>query len=66
MVIYINETPIGIIATKVPENLYGFVELQDCERVSLMPHRTIEEVRSTEKPHIKRERLHTDLLLHNH
>ena len=44
VVLYINEYPIGIIATDVPESLYGFIELQDCEGVSLTPQRAIEEV----------------------
>ncbi len=42
---YINKSPVAIIATRVPDNLYGFIELQDCERVSLVANTTIDKVR---------------------
>jgi len=48
VVLYINEYPIGIIATNVPDNLYGFIELQDCEGVALTPRRTVDEVSELE------------------
>lgn len=43
LLIYIDGAPIGIIATGVPEKVYGFVELQgDCEKVCLSPVRSIQ------------------------
>ena len=45
LLIYIDGAPIGVIATSVPEKVYGFVELQgDCEKVCLSPVRSIQHV----------------------
>lgn len=45
LVIYINGAPIGIIATRVSDNVYGFVEMQgDCEKICISSNRTIKEV----------------------
>lgn len=45
LLIFIDGAPIGIIATGVPEKVYGFVELQgDCEKVCLSPVRSIQQV----------------------
>ena len=44
LVVFINGAPLGIIATGVAENVYGFVELQgECESIALM-HRKIQQV----------------------
>ena len=45
LLIFIDGAPIGIIATGIPEKVYGFVELQgDCEKVCLSPVRSIQQV----------------------
>ena len=45
LLIFIDGAPIGIIATGIPEKVYGFVELQgDCEKVCLSPIRSIQQV----------------------
>lgn len=45
LLIFIDGAPIGVIATGVPEKVYGFVELQgDCEKVCLSPVRSIQHV----------------------
>ncbi len=45
LIIYINGAPIGIIATSVPDRVYGFVELQgECERVALTRNRLVKHV----------------------
>ena len=36
LVIFINGEAIGIVATGIPEKMYGFIELQnDCERICI-------------------------------
>ena len=46
LIIFINGVSIGIVATGVAENVYGFVELNgDCDRVSITPNNTIKLVR---------------------
>ena len=45
LVIYVNGAPIGIIATGVAENVYGFVEMQeDCEKVCMQGNRSVQNV----------------------
>ena len=46
LAVYVNGAPLGIIATSVPENVYGFVELQgECSQVCTTQNRTIQQVR---------------------
>lgn len=46
LAVYINGAPLGIIATNVSDNVYGFIELQgECERVGISQCRTIQQVR---------------------
>lgn len=46
LAVYINGAPLGIIATNVPENVYGFVELQgECVQVCATQNKTIQQVR---------------------
>ena len=45
LVVFVNGAPLGVIATDVAENVYGFVELQgECERVAII-RRKIQQVR---------------------
>ena len=38
LLFYINQECIGILATSVPDKVYGFVELhENCEKVTLTP-----------------------------
>ena len=46
LAVYINGAPLGIIATSVAENVYGFVELQgECSQICTTTNRTIQQVR---------------------
>ena len=46
LVIFINGKEIGIIATAVPEEVYGFVELRgDNDKVAITGNSTVDEVR---------------------
>ena len=46
LVIFINGKSIGIVATDIPEEVFGFVELHgDCDNIIMTPDHRVEEVR---------------------
>ena len=43
LIFFINGYSIGIVATGVPDNIYGFVELHgDCDTVTITPNSSVE------------------------
>ena len=60
LVIFINGEAIGIVATGIPEKMYGFIELQnDCERICITKCHGVKLVSDSRLHHSHAQAFHT-------